>query len=120
MNRTEQRAPVSAPSWVAALSALCFALSAFEAQADPTDDPPTITVKYSDLNIDKPAGARVLYRRIASAARTVCGVDYSPLPSTRSAALTCYRDAIADAVSKVDSPTLAGVHQARWKESRAG
>jgi UrcA family protein len=120
MNRTEVRALPSAPSWVVGLGALCLALSAFEAQADVTDDPPTVVVNFADLNIDNPAGALVLYRRIASAARAVCGMNDSPLPSTVAATRKCYRDSITDAVSKVDSPTLAGLHQARWRESRLG
>jgi UrcA family protein len=43
------------------------------AQSASTDAPVSITVKYSDLNLNAPAGAQTLMRRIDTAATQACG-----------------------------------------------
>jgi UrcA family protein len=55
---------------------LCGALTlgALQATARATDDGlPSQKVSYADLDISKPAGAKVLYNRIVAAAHRVCG-----------------------------------------------
>lgn len=69
---------------------------------------PSITVKFGDLNINNPAGAEVLYRRIQRAAERVCFYDDdAALPGLRR---VCYLQAVADAVAKVKSAPLQALH----------
>jgi len=72
------------------------------------------TVKFADLNISTPSGAHVLYRRIRAAAEVVCS-DYFFLTDTDKA--RCVRDAIADAVTKINQPALTAVFNANNKPS---
>jgi UrcA family protein len=75
-------------------------------------EPSAVKVSYSDLNISTQAGAQTLYNRIAGAARTVCGYEGSSLLD-KSVWRACYRDAIDEAVSKVNSPQLTAIHTGR-------
>ena len=54
-----------------ALATSALALMSVTAQAG-APEPLTRTVSYSDLNLDSPAGAKVLYQRLRTAAETVC------------------------------------------------
>jgi UrcA family protein len=68
----------------------------------------SVTVSYADLDLSKMAGARTLYRRIASAARGVCGEDGRRIEE-QIQWRSCYQGAIADAVAAVNSPLLTAV-----------
>lgn len=62
-------------------------------------------VRYDDLNLNKPAGARMLYRRIQAAAHQVCDL------STRNLRLlgeqqACIERAVDEAVRNVNAPAL--------------
>jgi len=74
-----------------------------------------ITVKYADLDLNTVSGARALYGRISSAARTVCGYRGTHL-TDQAFWQSCYKGAVADAVSKVNSPMLTAVHTGRPAE----
>src|SRR5277367_3841997 len=68
---------INASMLVLALAWRSDALAA--ATAVPADaDSNQTTVHFGDLNIDRPAGAAVLYRRIRAAARSVCGDPQPP------------------------------------------
>ena len=64
----------------------------------------TEKVSYSDLNVDKEAGAHALYRRLQLASKRVCGVE-----SARQQ--RCYKDALDDAVAKINNATLTEIHE---------
>lgn len=70
-------------------------------------------MNFQDLNLNTPAGAQVLYRRIRTAADQVCAVpgirDLTSLGATK----TCADHAIADAVAQVNNPQLTGVYETR-------
>jgi len=72
----------------------------------------TITVKYADLNIASPSGARVLYERIRAAAQAGCRyfVFETDADETR-----CVDNAIANAVAKVNQPALSAVFDSKLK-----
>jgi UrcA family protein len=76
-------------------------------------DPPQMTVKYGDLNVDSAKGAAVLYARIRHAAKNVClqfdggGLD---VYGQRAA---CINKAIFGAVTKVNAPALYAVYRAK-------
>ena len=82
--------------------------------ADSVAQPPTVTVSFSGLNLDTRAGVETLYRRIQFAASEVCE-QYEPhgtlVPSA--AFRGCIREAVADAVRKVDSPLLTAYFSER-------
>lgn len=59
--------------------------------------PRTQEVRYDDLDLSKPAGQARLERRIALAARIVCGAEDSRSHTSRMAVAECRTGAIADA-----------------------
>jgi UrcA family protein len=87
-----------------------LALSALEASARAADGgPPTQKVSYADLDISKPAGAKVLYSRIVAAANRVCAFDGYKDLATMHWVHVCTDRAIDNAVRDVDSPALSAL-----------
>jgi UrcA family protein len=75
-------------------------------------EPTSLAVSFADLNTASPEGAKVLYGRIQSAARQVCGPSFSLWQSDAFWAWrTCYRKTVDDAVSKLDFPALTTLHR---------
>jgi UrcA family protein len=72
----------------------------------------SVTVSYRDLDLSSPEGANALYRRIQAAAKEVCGHAGADLLE-QSLWKGCYRNAIADAVGKVNNPLLTAAHTGR-------
>ena len=71
-------------------------------------------VNYADLNVEKEAGAKQLYRRLQQASKRVCGVEsLTVIGSVRemSKARNCYRDSLDSAVAKVNSKALSKIHK---------
>jgi UrcA family protein len=64
-------------------------------------------VRFTDLDVTRPAGAQKLYSRIKRAAHEVCQVD-----GRGGYDRGCAEDAIARAVAKVGSPLLSVRHEA--------
>ena len=73
-----------------------------------------ITVKYADLNVASPSGARVLYERIQTAAQSACNYFWFKTDADEA---RCLQNAIAKAVTKVDQPALTAVYNAKYKIS---
>lgn len=73
------------------------------------EEVPSKTVRYSDLDIAKPAGAQALYARIRAAARDVCELSTRGDPLLRAAQHACIDTAIDNAVRKVDAPALTSL-----------
>jgi UrcA family protein len=70
---------------------------------------PSKKVSYADLDISQPAGAKVLYGRIARAAREVCNyTGFDPLGAAQ-VRIRCINYAIDNAVKDVGSPTLSAL-----------
>jgi|SRR5579863_851585 len=71
-----------------------------------------ITVRFGDLNLDQPAGAAALYRRIRHAAERVCG---DPLPPGSLIPSHFWRSCVAQAVERsviaVDRPALTAYYR---------
>ena len=70
---------------------------------------PSKTVRYSDLDISKPEGAKALYQRIRAAARHVCDLSIGGDAVLRVAEKACVDTAIDNAVRKVDAPALTSL-----------
>ena len=72
-----------------------------------------IHVKYADLNVDKPAGAAVLYQRIRAAAEKVCAMPGSRELDRAVKAKACITNATANAVAAVNVPALTGLYETK-------
>ena len=96
----------------AIFGALAASFSAASA-ADPSSSA-GITVKYSDLNLASPSGARVLYERIRAAAQSACNYFWFKTDADEA---RCLQNTIATAVAKIDRPALTAVYNAKYKIS---
>ena len=94
-----------------ALASIVSLLGITPAWSAPSDVP-SVTVSFRDLDLSTPEGANTLYRRIRTAAQKVCGYAGADVLS-QNISRACYRNAIADAVAKVNSPLLTAVHTGR-------
>jgi UrcA family protein len=95
--------------WItAAVLALTAAQSGTAAEAQVS----RATVHFGDLNVDRPAGAAVLYRRIRRAAEGVCGEEREPGTHMVSQQWrSCVAQAIDEAVVSLDRPALTAYHR---------
>src|SRR5580704_6786112 len=99
-----------------AICCLCGAttLGALQATAIAADDSlPTRRVSYADLDISKPAGAKVLYRRIEAAAQEVCTLETRKVVRATAQERACINQAIDIAVKHVNSVALSDLHSAK-------
>ena len=87
-----------------------IALCTLQVTAQASDDGlPTQRVSYADLDISKPAGAKVLYSRIVAAAHNVCALSgYRDLGSMQWMN-KCTDRAIDKAVKDVGAPALSAL-----------
>ena len=72
-----------------------------------------VKVQYADLNLSGSQGASKLYSRIRMAAEEVCQPLQSDDLWSKKAYSSCLSAAIADAVNKVDQPSLFSVYNAK-------
>jgi UrcA family protein len=99
-----------------ALPALFLAASAVAAAA--VQAPPSLTVRYDDLNLNSTEGVADLYKRIQVAATEVCRPAEGPQSVARmrwTAWNRCYYHALGDAVGTVHSDKLSAYH---WQRIR--
>jgi UrcA family protein len=106
MNTTIQNTARAAAFLLCGAIALCTV----QVTAQAADDAlPSKRVSYADLDISKPAGAKVLYGRIQSAAKQVCAFSgYKDLGAMQRVN-GCVDRAINTAVKQVDSPALSAL-----------
>jgi len=96
---------------IVATAALSFSILA-AARASNADDPPSVTVRFADLDLSRPAGAATLYNRLKGAARVVCReLDprdsvASDLKPARQQYQSCMDKAIIGAVAKINRPAF--------------
>jgi UrcA family protein len=89
--------------------ALALALCAVQANclaAAPDDGVRTRSVKYADLNLQRPADAALLYRRIEGAAELVCEPYASRDLARNMRFRQCRSGAIQKAIAEVHAPLL--------------
>ena len=101
----------------AIVGALTSSFAVVSTAADNTDTFSEV-VKYGDLNISDPQGAATLYRRIAAAARSVCGADEidSRRLGYRASINACVHQAIVEAVTQVGRPELVAAYNAKNRQ----
>jgi UrcA family protein len=74
------------------------------------------TVHFSDLNVNHPAGAAILYQRIRHAAQEVCGDPHYPGSAIISRSWqSCVAEAVNRAVVAVDRPALTAYYRLHTK-----
>jgi UrcA family protein len=76
-------------------------------------DPPSVAVRYGDLNLASEHGARILLERLQHAATTVCPYADERGVDRRAIRNRCVREAVARAVRQVGSPILAALYTVR-------
>ena len=92
--------------------------SAGDSGASSTVEVAQVVVGYADLDLDTERGAAALQRRIAAAARQVCGAPSPRDLRMYQKARDCMAAAIARAVEDVGSPRLAKLHAGRHRALR--
>ena len=105
MNTSIRTKIYTAISCLMSTAALCTALSTTAA----AQDVPHKTVKFNDLDITTPDGAKVLYKRIRAAAREVCDVSTGNDPILRIGTKVCIEKAVDRAVKGVNAPMLTNL-----------
>ena len=71
-------------------------------------------VQFTDLDIQKQAGAEQLYRRLQAASKRVCGVESLKVSGSIegfSEARRCYHESLDAAVAKLDNAKLTKIHE---------
>jgi UrcA family protein len=112
MNTTNQTRNLTRVTAAVLFSALALGFAAISS-ADDSRGIPQEKVKYSDLDISRTAGAAALYSRISMAANNVCqDLNHGEL-SSKVIFNRCVHQAIADAVTKVDQPSLYSVYNVK-------
>jgi UrcA family protein len=95
--------------------ALASPLSALASMISKLDEPASRIVRYGDLDLSRDSAVATLYSRISSAAQAVCEpLDVMMLKVLRER-FDCRQDAIARAVSDVNSPALTSYYLAKTK-----
>ena len=85
---------------------------AFASTPPAGEDVGRIVVRFGDLNLERPAGVAVLYRRLKLAAKHVCGEPEHPGSAIISVAWrACVTQAVERAVVKVDRPVLTAYYR---------
>ncbi len=97
----------------AAVSAISLACAGAYAESPPVETHSS-TVQYKDLDLNRPHDVAKLYKRITVAAGRVCGSRaltgaYYRTPDFAN----CYADAVAQAVARVDQPSVTNYYRER-------
>lgn len=88
--------------------------------ADSITPPLERPVRYSDLNLAHPIGAATLYRRIKTAADTVCSPFEGAPAVSKAKYRACVNAAIERAVKQVNKPLLTNYYLTLNPESDLG
>ena len=96
--------------------ALLAVASVLSATAFAEDGVRTQQVSLAGLDLSRPAGAAVAYRRIKSAAESVCRDLSSGMGVRRPIWTNCVANAVSRAVADVNVPTLTAYHAERARK----
>jgi UrcA family protein len=83
------------------------------ANAAPSDDVPSVVVRFTDQDLAHIDGVAALYRRLKDAAKTVCAAQDGPRYKS------CWQSALSAAVAKVDGPALTAYYRAQLEGRNA-
>ena len=99
------------------LSAFVLSMNALPAVAGDNIVTKSQVVKFGDLNLASDAGAQALYQRIKLAARRVCAGADTDDRFGNLEYRNCMKQAVDNAVAKIDRPTLTTVAQQSGKKA---
>ena len=100
---------------VALFTVLMLSPVEFARAAAPDAEAPSVTLQYRSTDLDTPHGVSILYRRIRSAASSVCGVYDRALLEEKARWDECVGQAVGRAVAAVHSETLTAYHGRRFR-----
>ena len=86
-----------------------------------TDQSHPVTVKYADLDLNRPGDVRILYHRVRLAANESCGIgDITGSHLKLQSWEQCVARAVDQTVTRLDRPALTAYHrqhttEASWK-----
>jgi UrcA family protein len=104
---------------IAAFGVLASGSFGVNAQAaEPAAEAPSVTVRYTDLDLNTPAGVEALYARLRTASRSVCKVGEARALIDAMAAKSCYRQVLGAAVDDAKLPTLTALHRVESTRER--
>ena len=86
--------------------------------ADSTD-PRSLIVKYEELDLTSSQGAAALYARLRSASKTVCAPLQGRELRQHTAFQDCYKQALSNAVVRVNRESVTALHQRATHNERA-
>jgi UrcA family protein len=72
----------------------------------PADAPPTLIVRYADLDLDHTPGAMVMYRRLKHAAEQVCYSLRGRDLESKGLFGQCMEESVASSITKINRPVL--------------
>jgi UrcA family protein len=84
--------------------------------ASPSNDAPSLVVKYDRQSLATDDGVNTLYRRITYAARQVCPADTRDLAAQKHVQ-QCRSHAVAAAIKAIDNSQLAALYAVHSKNS---
>ena len=88
------------------------------ASAETIVDPPSLVVKYEDLNLDTRSGVSRLHARLRSAAKKVCSPLDGSVVAKQGMYDACVTEAVARSVAKVGNANLTQYHRYGSIETR--
>jgi len=94
-----------------------FAISAPAIASTGTDNGlkgQSVKVSFADLNLQKEAGAKVLYRRLQRASKKACGAESyrnAGSVSERADMHRCYESSLTSSVAKINNALLTRIHE---------
>ncbi len=95
------------------MACTCGLLSGVTAMAAVPGEEFEVRVRYGDLDIERPDGAKILYDRMQHASARACALgSYRELGSLQRVrdAQQCYDELLTRLVSKIDSDELRALH----------
>ena len=114
MNTMTRSNPIRRILAIALIGSAALGFGTISAAADAVGVPKA-NIRFGDLNLATPQGAKVLYERIINASYAVCeSFDRDRNLNADPAALrACRKQIIADAVTKIGKPALYAVYNER-------
>jgi UrcA family protein len=94
--------------YLSAVAAGLFAATAMAGAADKwSDEVPSVTVRFGDLDLSSPQGRSTLYRRLTLAAQEVCPIAEAPGVVAAMQSKACRSRAVKQAMRTIGGPMVA-------------
>ena len=94
--------------------AAAIALAAVTVQPASANSPPSLVVKFQDLDLRSQTDAQILLQRLEDASRQVCKTNGASALESYYVARICRRSTLARSVKSVGAPTLMAAYSSKW------